>query len=101
MITVVASLKVAPGKRAEFLPIFKSYAEIVRTEKGCVEYAPGVDIDANLPVQQFDENVVTLVERWHSVDDLVAHLNAPAMQSFKAQVDNLLEDLSVKVLQTA
>lgn len=101
MISVLASISVKTGKRREFLEIFKANVPNVLAEKGCVEYMPMVDIASGLAPQQLDEHLVTIVEKWESLEHLKAHLVAPHMLSYKEQVEGLVEDVSLKVLEEA
>ena len=99
MIDVSASIRVKAGKLPEFVEIFKSNVPNVREERGFIEYFPTVDINADLPPQSLDENVVTIIEKWESLDALRDHLKAPHMLSYKEKVKDMVEDLSLKVLQ--
>ncbi len=99
MINVIASIRVKAGMLPEFVEIFKSNVPNVREERGCIEYFPTVDIDADLPPQSLDENVVTIIEKWESLDALRDHLKAPHMLSYKEKVKDMVEDLSLKVLK--
>jgi len=101
MISVIASIKVKSGKVGEFISIFKANVPEVRREKGCIEYYPAIDIDSKIPVQQLDANIVTIIEKWNSLDDLNAHLKAPHMASYREKVKNMVESVSLKVLQEA
>jgi quinol monooxygenase YgiN len=101
MIIVLASIKVKPGTRASFIEIFNANIPNVLAEDGCIEYAPTVDIATGLPPQQLDENIVTIVEKWASVEALQAHLVAPHMLSYKEQVKDIVLDVGLKVLQPA
>jgi len=101
MITVLASIRVKTGRLSDFLEIFKANIPHVRTEKGCVEYFPAVDIDAELPGQTFDEDVVTVVERWEDLEALRAHAGAPHMLTYRKKVKDLVEGISVTVLREA
>ena len=101
MINVIASIRVKSGSLSEFLEIFKSNVPNVREEKGCVEYFPAVDIDADVPPQILDENVVTIIEKWESTEALRDHLNAPHMLAYKEKVKDIVVDVSLKVLQEA
>ena len=101
MINVIASIRVKAGRRSEFLEVFKSNVPNVREEKGCIEYLPTVDIDADLPPQVLDENVVTIIEKWENLEALRNHLAAPHMLAYKEKVQDIVESLSVKVLQEA
>ena len=101
MINVIASIRVKPGRLSEFLEIFKSNVPNVREERGCIEYFPSVDIDADLPPQIRDENVVTIIEKWESLEALRDHLNTPHMLAYREKVKDIVEDVSLKVLQEA
>ena len=101
MINVIASVRVKPGRRTEFLEIFKSNVPNVREERGCIEYFPSVDIDADLPTQRLDENGVTVIEKWENLEALRDHLKAPHMLDYKEKVKDIVEDVSLKVLQEA
>ena len=101
MINVIASISVKSGRLSEFLEIFKSNVPSVREERGCIEYFPAVDIDADLPPQSLDENVVTIIEKWESLEALYDHLNAPHMLAYKEKVKDIVEGISIKVLQEA
>jgi quinol monooxygenase YgiN len=99
LINVIASIRVKAGKLPEFVEIFKSNVPNVIEERGCIEYFPTVDINADLPPQSLDENVVTIIEKRESLDALRDHLKAPHMLSYKEKVKDMVEDLSLKVLQ--
>lgn len=101
MINVIASIRVKPGKIREFIRIFKSNVPAVRAEKGCIEYLPTIDCDSGLPVQLLDSNMVTIIEKWDSADDLKNHLKAPHMMSYKENVKDMVESVTIKVLQEA
>jgi quinol monooxygenase YgiN len=101
MINVLASIKVKSGSKTEFLKIFKANVPLVKKEKGCVEYSPTVDFDSKIPVQKIDSDVVTIIEKWDSVEDLKVHLAAPHMISYKEKVKDMVESVSLKVLQEA
>ena len=101
MINVIASIRVKSGMLSDFLEIFKSNVPSVREEMGCIEYFPAVDIDADLPPQSLDENVVTIIEKWESLEALRDHLNAPHMLAYKEKAKDIVEGVSIKVLQEA
>ena len=101
MINVLASIRVKDGQRAAFLEIFHDIVPKVRVESGCLEYFPAVDIDAGLGAQQLDEDVVTVIEKWQSLEALAAHLASPHMLDYKDKVKDLVADISLKVLQQA
>lgn len=101
MINVLASIKVKSGKKAEFLKIFKANVPLVKEEQGCIEYCPTVDFDTKLSAQKLGEDTVTIIEKWESFEDLKAHLGAPHMASYRIKVKDMVESVSLKVLQEA
>ena len=101
MIHVIASLHIREGHLAEFIDIFKANIPNVLEEEGCLEYAPTVDIPSGLSPQVMDANAVTIIEKWRSLDDLKRHLAAPHMLAYRANVKDLVIDLSLKVLSEA
>lgn len=101
MIHVLASIQIQPGKRQAFLDAFHAIVPTVLQEDGCVQYTPTIDVDINQSVQQLDENIVTIVEKWESVPALQAHLVAPHMEAYRETVKDLVVSASLKVLEDA
>ncbi len=102
MIHVIASIEVNDGKRDAFLTEFHKIVPAVHAENGCIEYGPTVDVDSGisrqLPVR---ENVVTIVEKWESLEALHAHLQAPHMLEYRERVKDLIKGAQLQVLQPA
>jgi quinol monooxygenase YgiN len=101
MISVLASITVKPGCREKFLAIFKSNVPAVIAENGCLEYRPTVDAPAGLAPQKLDADLVTIIEKWSSLDALRLHLTAPHMATYREKVKDLVSGVSLKVLQDA
>jgi quinol monooxygenase YgiN len=101
MIHVIASIGVKQGKRATFIEIFKANVPAVLAEAGCIEYNPTVDTDSGIEAQWKDETVVTIIEKWKTTEALKAHLAAPHMVQFHEDTANLVEDVSLTVLEDA
>ena len=101
MINVIASIRIKEGRLAEFIEIFKSNIPNVLEEKGCVEYVPTIDVPTGLPPQELNSDVVTVIEKWGSLEDLQAHLTAPHMLSYKEKIKDLVDKVSLKVLMEA
>lgn len=99
MINVIASIKVKEGRVAEFIDIFKKNVPNVLVEKGCLGYVPTVDQPSGLPPQELDGNMVTILEKWESLDALKDHLAAPHMLSYREQVKDIVENLTIKILK--
>ena len=101
MINVIASIHIKEGRLSEFIEIFKSNIPNVLEEKGCIEYVPTIDVLTGLPPQELNNNVVTIIEKWDSLEDLQAHLSAPHMLAYKENVKDLVDKVSLKVLGEA
>ncbi len=99
MVHVIASVHVKTGKISDFLEIFKTNMVRVREERGCIEYFPVVDVDAALPPQVLDENVVTIIERWENLEALRDHLGSEGMLAYREKVSGIVEGVSLKVLR--
>ena len=101
MINVIASIHIKEGRLIEFIEIFKSNIPNVLEEKGCIEYVPTIDVATGLPPQELNNNVVTIIEKWDSLEDLQAHLSAPHMLAYKETVKDIVDKVSLKVLGEA
>ena len=100
MIIVVATIEVEDGRRDEFLAEFRRLLPAVREEQGCLEYGPTVDLPTSIAAQPDPRaNVVTVVEKWASVDDLEAHLIAPHMLQYRQRVKSLVKQTAIHVLE--
>ncbi|GFO58542.1 quinol monooxygenase [Geomonas silvestris] len=101
MISVIASIRLNEGARESFLQIFNANVPAVRREDGCLEYYPAVDVDSGIPVQRLDADIVTILEKWQSLEALRAHLAAPHMLAYKEKVAPLVKETVLKVLTSA
>ena len=99
MINVIASIQIKESHMSEFIEIFKANMENVLLETGCIEYVPTLDFVSGFPVQQLDSNVITIIEKWETLESLQAHLIAPHMLEYKENVKNIVESVSIKVLE--
>ena len=102
MIHVIATIEIAAGKRDAFLEEFRKIVEPVRAEEGCIEYGPAVDAETGIDEQQPNRpDVVTVVEKWESVEALQAHLVAPHMEEYRPRVKDLVLGMDLRILQPA
>lgn len=99
MIHVIASIHIKKDRVPEFIEIFKANMPAVLKEKGCLEYVPTVDVPSGLPPQELNGSVVTIVEKWESLEDLRVHLAAPHMLEYKERVKDIVEKVTLKVLE--
>jgi len=102
MIYVIATLDLAPGTRSAFLAEFAKVVPLVHAEAGCIEYAPVIDADTDIPSQhRMGPDRVTIVEKWASVDALRAHDSAAHMQAYRARVKDYVRGKEIRVLEPA
>ncbi len=101
VIDVIASIRLHSGRREEFLAAFHANVPNVLAEDGCHGYYPAVDVDTGLSAQEQDGNRVTVVEKWRDVAALQAHLKTPHMAAYREQVKDMVEGVSLRVVQQA
>jgi quinol monooxygenase YgiN len=102
MIHVIAAIEVKPGKREAFLVEFHKLIPPVRAEPGCLEYGPAIDLPTDIPGQVSErKNVIVVVEKWKSLDDLRAHLIEPHMNAWRERVKDIIVGLQIQILEPA
>ncbi len=102
MIRVIAKIEVAEGRRDDFLAEFRKIVPTVVEEEGCLEYEPMVHVPTSIPAQApRKDSVVTVVEKWESVEALEAHLIAPHMVEYRKSVNELVVGASLEILRPA
>ena len=100
MIYVIATVEVKPGKREAFLAEFHRNVPNVRAEKGCLEYGPTADVKTDIKAQiPLRNDVVTIVEKWESLQALQAHLVAPHMTAYRERVKDIVSGVTLQVLE--
>ncbi|MEO6809782.1 MAG: putative quinol monooxygenase [Isosphaeraceae bacterium] len=102
MIHVIATIKCQNGQREAFLNEFRKLVPEVLAEDGCLEYGAGVDVATEIKAQDPDRpDVVTVVEKWESVEHLKRHLVAPHMEAYRPKVNDLVISTTLIVLNPA
>ncbi|HEY1190744.1 MAG TPA: putative quinol monooxygenase [Gemmata sp.] len=102
MIHVIATITLKPGVRQPFLDVFRWLTPLVRAEAGCIEYQATVDVKTTIAVQDGPhENVVTVVEKWASVEALYAHGAAPHMAEYREKTKDLVASVKLVVSENA
>ncbi|MDY3561412.1 antibiotic biosynthesis monooxygenase [Gemmata sp. JC673] len=102
MIHVIATITLNPGVRKPFLDVFRWVTPLVRAEAGCIEYQATVDVPTTMKVQDGPhDNVVTVVEKWESVDALYAHTDAPHMVEYREKVKDYVSGVKLVVSENA
>ncbi len=98
MIHVIATITLNPDVRAPFLKVFHWLTPLVRAEEGCIEYQATIDVPTTVAIQEGPhENVVTVVEKWESVEALYAHSAAPHMTEYRAKVKDFVVGVKLVV----
>lgn len=98
MVYVIATVTVSDGRRDEFLAAFRELMPKVHAEVGCEHYVPTTDMETTLAGEP-RSNIVTVVERWTSLDDLEAHLIAPHMLEYREFVKEIVQNVSLSIMQ--
>jgi quinol monooxygenase YgiN len=99
VIHVIATIELYPDKRVQFLREFDLIVPEVRAEIGCIEYGGATDLPTGLSSQvAIRPDVVTVVEKWLSLEALIAHRTAPHMNTFRERVKTLILRTTLQVL---
>jgi quinol monooxygenase YgiN len=102
MICVIATVELNQGGKEKYLAELKRVTPSVLKEKGCLEYGPTVDVPTGIPIQVPQRNnVVTLIERWESVEALKLHLTQPHFMEDRERVKDVMKGVSIQVLTPA
>jgi len=101
MIHVIAQVEIEAGQREAFLVAFKEIVPEVLQEQGCIEYGPTVDLETDMERQHRDENRVTIIEKWETLDDLENHLTAPHMLAYRERIKDMVRHAQLNVLSPA
>lgn len=100
MIHVVAVITAKPGMRDRMLDACRSNVDAVRAEDGCLGYEAVVDVPgAPRGCTPYGADVFVIVEKWASMDALMAHAVAPHMKDYAAKTRDLTADRAIHVLE--
>lgn len=102
MIHVIATITAKPGAREHVLEAFRWVTPLVRAEAGCIEYQATIDVPTTIAVQEGPRpDVVTVVEKWESVEALYAHSAASHMTEYRAKVKDHVLSVKLQVTEAA
>ncbi len=99
MIHVIASIYVKEGKMSDVQKVYESFVPKVNSEKGCIMYLPTIDHKTDLPTQVLDDKLITVIEKWESKQSFQTHLSASHVIEFRKQIVDIVEKVSIKVLE--
>ena len=68
---------------------------------GDVDVDSDADVDSDIEIQVTDPDCVTIIEKWETLEDLKAHLVAPHMLVYREKVADMVERLTLKLLEPA
>ncbi|TNE33907.1 MAG: antibiotic biosynthesis monooxygenase [Alphaproteobacteria bacterium] len=101
-VNVVAIITAKPGKRAEVLAAFKDNTPAVHAEEGCLEYNAVIDTEGLGGFQtKLGEDAFAVIEKWASMDALMAHAGSDHMKAYGKKTKDLLESRVIHVLSPA
>jgi len=99
MIYVIVTVELQPGRTDDFLAEFNQVVPLVQAELGCLEYGPTIDIETTLENRAPPRsNVVTIIEKWESLESLEKHLIAPHMLAYRPKVKNFVKQATARIL---
>ncbi len=102
MIHVIATVEVHAGQRDAFLAEFRKVVPHVLAEPGCIEYGPAVDVPTEFAAQgAVRPDVVTIVEKWESLEHLKGHVNALHMHEYRPRVKEMVAKTTLAILAPA
>jgi quinol monooxygenase YgiN len=102
MIHVIATIELHEGRREAFLAEFHRVVPSVLAEEGCLDYGPTVDLPTGIAAQPPPRpDVVTIIEKWASLEHLERHLVAPHMSEYRPKVKEFIVRATLLVLAPA
>src|SRR5438874_10766663 len=98
MFHVIATIHIVPGERDAFLSAFRELVPKIRSERGCLEYVPTLDVEAGISAQpEIRTDAVTVIEKWQDLDALRNHLAAPNLGEFVDKMKKQVAGLEIRV----
>ncbi len=99
---VIAVITAKAGKRGEIIEAFKANVPAVHAEDGCIEYGATVDANGVGPFQTpYGLETFVVVEKWASLDHLMAHAASDHMKAYGAKTKDLIESRVIHVMSDA
>ncbi len=96
---VLAIITAKTGMRDKLLEAFRANVPAVHAETGCIEYGSTIDAEGAGKLQtKFGEDTFVVVEKWQSLDALMAHAAAPHMAAYAAKTKDMIASRVIHVL---
>jgi quinol monooxygenase YgiN len=102
MIHILAMITTKPGLRTEVLESFKANVPAVLEEDGCIEYGAAIDVPSAGSFQtDLGEDSFVVIEKWASIDALMAHAGSAHMKAYAAKTKDKLASRAIHILSPA
>lgn len=91
MIIVIARVEADPARMDELQHALDAMMRATWEESGCISYS--------MAVENKDMGIVSVVERWESVEALKSHFDEPHMASFNAAVKDAVRSIDARMYE--
>jgi quinol monooxygenase YgiN len=99
MIHVIAAIQAKPGQRDLLVRAFRQILARVQAKPGCLEYGLALHTRTDLAGQApYDDDVVTLVEKWTDLEALQRHLADATFLDWLASQWHMVQSASMQIL---
>ena len=100
MIQVIAKIELVPEEKSHYLEYLSTLIPLVRAEDGCIEYTPMIHFPTTIGRQEpLGPNVVMIIEKWESTEDLERHLIAQHMLDYRNATREMIDGSSLQILE--
>ncbi|OSZ08403.1 hypothetical protein BVZ23_22770 [Klebsiella variicola] len=98
MIHVIAIITAKPGLRSEVVSLIENNMRAVRSEKGCIEYTPLIDLSLDAG-SGFGRDTVVIVEKWEDEVCLKNHAESSHMKRYAENAKFFIQKREVCILK--
>ena len=88
-IVVLAKVYPKNGCKDSIIEISEELIEKTREEDGNIEYQL---------LMSLNDNTLTFVEKWETLDDLKKHMASPHFQTFGSESEDFIENMEIQVI---
>ncbi len=100
MICVIAEIEAKEGCIEKILKELILIQPLVLEERGCLEYSITQYVKTEiLDVTHARNEVITILEKWESQDDLKSHLQTPHFLNYERSVKYCVSKVNIKILE--
>jgi quinol monooxygenase YgiN len=101
MVHVIVTFIIKDGMMDQYLAGVRKLRPLVLAEKGCVEYTYVKEIQSSLGIQEpVQENRLTLIEKWESLEALELHGKSPHMIEYTKILSPMRVSVSARAAET-